>query len=537
MSNSNNAGGGCTGNKETKDAEEQKKKVVTKYDRKVQRRKEQKAKDERDRKIGMITGIVIVAALVCFIASFPIRTFLTLNGAYITVDGEKVSRVEYDYYYNISMNNYLSGDGAWLYYAGLDLSGDLSQQMYSEDMSFKDFFDEMAVDLIKQNKALAKEARGAGFEFDTDGNYKEYMETLREYVSEEGITAKAYLSSMYGPYATESRIKPYVKELMYANAYYESIVSAMTFTQDEIQQYYDEHKNSYDLVDYRLSTVSAELPKEPTELADPVETAAPAEGTEGGEAGEYEPSEAEIAKAMEIAKTEADKLEKTVKTEGEQTTGVAYSDLAYLLRDWMFSEERKAGDTTVIEDTANNRYYVLAFEKRYRTEAVTADARVVTTSSGNGQEILDEWKSGEATEESFAQLCDKYNDPTFAPAEGGLYKELFVSRLSGELKEWISDSSRAAGDTAVISPAEDTYSYVIYYIAPGRAEWIVDIENMLKADQASEYIEKLIENVSVEDKKGNLNYLKVYAQREENAGSEGNNSPEDTTPTEAPGEQ
>ena len=172
MSNSNNAGGGSTGNKETKDAEEQKKKVVTKYDRKVQRRKEQKAKDERDRKIGMITGIVIVAALVCFIASFPIRTFLTLNGAYITVDGEKVSRVEYDYYYNISMNNYLSGDGAWLYYAGLDLSGDLSQQMYSEDMSFKDFFDEMAVDLIKQNKALAKEARGAGFEFDTDGNYK-----------------------------------------------------------------------------------------------------------------------------------------------------------------------------------------------------------------------------------------------------------------------------------------------------------------------------------------------------------------------------
>ena len=178
MSNSNNAGSGKAGNKETKDTEEKQKKVVTKYDRKVQRRKEQKAKEERDKKISTAVCIVLAAALVCFIASFPIRTFLTLNGTYITVDGKSVNRVEYDYYYNIAVSNYLTGEGAWLYYMGLDLSGDLSQQMYSEDMSFKDYFDEMAVDMIKQNKALAKEGHAAGFEFDTAGNYKEYMDTL-----------------------------------------------------------------------------------------------------------------------------------------------------------------------------------------------------------------------------------------------------------------------------------------------------------------------------------------------------------------------
>ena len=522
MSNSNNAGSSTTGNKETKDTEEKQKKVVTKYDRKVQRRKEQKAKEERDKKISTAVCIVLAAALVCFIASFPIRTFLTLNGTYITVDGKSVNRVEYDYYYNIAVSNYLTGEGAWLYYMGLDLSGDLSQQMYSEDMSFKDYFDEMAVDMIKQNKALAKEGHAAGFEFDTAGNYKEYMDTLKQYVSEEGTTAKEYIRSMYGPYATESRVKPYVEELMYANAYYESVVEAMNFTQDEIQQYYEENKNDYDMIDYRISSVFAELPKEPTELADPVETAAPAEGETGTDAAStYEPSEAEIAKAMEIAKAEADNLEKTIKTEGEQTVGAAYSDVTYILREWLFSEDRKAGDTTVIEDATYHRYYVLGFEKRYRSEALSADVRVIMTNSGNGQEILDEWKGGEATEASFAVLCDKYNDPTLSSVEGGLYEELYVSRLTDELREWIADSSRVSGDTAVISPEEDTYSYVIYYVAPNRAEWIVSIENTLRSTQASEYLDGLAENISVEDKKGNLNYLKVYAQREAN--SEGEN--------------
>ena len=64
-------------NKGTKDTEEKQSKIVTKYDRKVERRKEQKAKEERDKKISRITGIVLAAALVCFVASFPIRTYLT----------------------------------------------------------------------------------------------------------------------------------------------------------------------------------------------------------------------------------------------------------------------------------------------------------------------------------------------------------------------------------------------------------------------------------------------------------------------------
>lgn len=507
MSKSNNLK-----NNVTKDTEKKQEKIVTKYDRKVERRKEQKKREEKEKKISKIVGIVLAAALVCFLASFPIRTFLTLNGTYITVDGKSINRVEYDYYYNLAMSNYLNGDGAWLQYVGINLSGDLSKQMYSDDMTWKDYFDEMAVKLIVQNKALAKEGHAAGFVHDISEQYTEYIESLRTQASAEGTTAKAYIRSLFGSYATESRLKPYVEEMMYASEYYSSVVEAMTFTQEEIQQYYDEHKNDYDLIDFRLANVNAELPTQPTELADPAATAVPADDTQST----YEPSEAEIAKAMETAKSEADKLEKTIKTDGEQTIGAAYSDVTYILREWLFSEERKAGDTTIIEDASYHSYYVLAFEKRERAASLSADVRVIMTSSGNGQEILDEWKNGNATEEGFAALCNKYNDPANGYAEGGLYEELMVSNLLDELKDWISDSSRANGDTAVISPEGDTYSYVIYYIAPNREEWIVSVENTLLANRASEYLDELADSLNVVDKKGNLNYLKVYAQREAN---------------------
>ena len=140
---------------------EEEKKIVTKYDLKMQRREEEKAKAKREQRVSLVTGIVVVVALFCFVASFPIRSWLTVNGTYIKVGGEKVTRLEFDYYYHTSLNNYANTYGSYLSYMGIDLTGDLSKQMYSADLSFKDYFEEMAVENLTQNKALLAEAKAA----------------------------------------------------------------------------------------------------------------------------------------------------------------------------------------------------------------------------------------------------------------------------------------------------------------------------------------------------------------------------------------
>lgn len=512
-----------TENKEQKEQTEQK--VMTKYDRKVQKRKEEKEKEKKEERISTSVGIVFLVALVCLVASFPIRTYLATHETYVVINGEEVNKVEFDYVYNTSKNNYITQYGSYLSYFGLDTSKDLSTQMYSETLTWQDYFEQNAVESLKQNKALMAEAKAAGFTYDTTDEYNTFKETIKTSAAAAGVSDKEYVRSIYGSYATMGRIEEYVKNDMVMNAYYQKLQEDNAPSDDEIQSYYEENKATYDSVDYRLTTIEADLPTEPTELADPVEeTAADTTGSTDGTAATdstqdtaYQPSDAEIAKAMEDAKVLADDAEQTVAKDGEAHENEKKSSVNYLISDWLFDDARKAGDTTVITNDNSHCYYVVAFEKRYLDETPSADVRVIIpTEDKTGEEILEEWKNGAATEDSFVELCKKYTQDTSAVENGGLFEQVTKTGMTEELSNWIFDSSRQAGDTVAITVSDTTY--VLYYIGQDQPEWKINIKNTLVSDTMSQHMQDITADVTVEDPKGKLNYLKVQA--EESAAAE-----------------
>ena len=512
-----------TENKEQKEQTEQK--VMTKYDRKVQKRKEEKEKEKKEERISTTVGIVFLVALVCLVASFPIRTYLATHETYVVINGEEVNKVEFDYAYNTSKNNYITQYGSYLSYFGLDTSKDLSTQMYSDTLTWQDYFEQNAVESLKQNKALMAEAKAAGFTYDTTDEYNTFKETIKTSAAAAGVSDKEYVRSIYGSYATMGRIEEYVKNDMVMNAYYQKLQEDNAPSDDEIQSYYEENKATYDSVDYRLTTIEADLPTEPTELADPVEeTAADTTGTTDGTAATdstqdtaYQPSDAEIAKAMKDAKVLADDAEQTVAKDGEAHENEKKSSVNYLISDWLFDDARKAGDTTVITNDNSHCYYAVAFEKRYLDETPSADVRVIIpTEDKTGEEILEEWKNGAATEDSFAELCKKYTQDTSAVENGGLFEQVTKTGMTEELSNWIFDSSRQAGDTVAITVSDTTY--VLYYIGQDQPEWKINIKNTLVSDTMSQHVQDITADVTVEDPKGKLNYLKVQA--EESAAAE-----------------
>ena len=511
--------------KVTENKEQTEQKVMTKYDRKVQKRKEEKEKEKKEERISTAIGIVVLVALVCLVASFPIRTYLATHETYVVVNGEAVNKVEFDYQYNLTKNNYITQYGSYLTYFGLDTSKDLSTQMYSDTLTWQDYFEQNAVESLKQNKALMAEAKAAGFTYDTTDEYNTFKETIKTSAASAGISEKEYVSSIYGSYATMGRIEEYVKNDMVMNAYYQKLQEDNAPSDDEIQSYYEENKATYDSVDYRLTTIEADLPTEPTELADPVEeTAADTTGSTDGTAATdstqdtaYQPSDAEIAKAMEDAKVLADDAEKTVAKDGEAHENEKKSSVNYLISDWLFDDARKAGDTTVITNDNSHCYYAVAFEKRYLDETPSADVRVIIpTEDKTGEEILEEWKSGAATEDSFAELCKKYTQDTSAVENGGLFEQVTKTGMTEELSNWIFDNSRQAGDTVAITVSDTTY--VLYYIGQDQPEWKINIKNTLVSDTMSQHMQDITADVTVEDPKGKLNYLKVQA--EESAAAE-----------------
>lgn len=492
---------------QNKNTDASQEKVMTKYDRKMQRRQEEKERAAREKAIGTGILVVVLVALVCFVLSFPIRSFITVNREFINVGGEKVTQVEFDYSYYTVVNNYINTYSQYLSYFGLDTSKDLSAQTYSGEMTWQDYFQEMTVDSIQRSKSLKADGQAAGFVHDTGVEYERFVTQQKEAAKAAGVNLNTYLKQAFGPYASLKRIQPYVEEALYVAAYYDKLSEDMTPTADAIEAAYAENPASYDSVDYRIQQFEAELPTEPTDLADP--DAEPASEDQA-----YEPSEAEVKKAMADAKALADAALASIRTKGDLIERIQRSSTNSVIRDWLFDDSRKAGDTEVLEDTSNNRYYCIAFEKRYRDETPTADVRVMMAQDEEeALGIYGTWNSGAKTEESFTELCNgEYYD--YAVAEGGLIEGIASTEdMYEELMDWIFAEGRAEGDCEVIT-IPDTASFVVYYVGQGQPEWYNTIESSLRSETLGEYVDTVQEKCEVKDPSENLNYLKIRAAQE-----------------------
>ena len=149
-----------------KQTEEKSEKVMTKYDRKMEKRRIEEEKERKAQKRLKIGSIVIIAAIaaaiVISIGLSAYSKYSALHNPYIKIGDHDVTRVEYDYYYNNSVNSYISMYGSFLSYMGLDTSSDFSKQQYTDNMTWKDYFDQMTVSQITQVKALVDDAAAQG---------------------------------------------------------------------------------------------------------------------------------------------------------------------------------------------------------------------------------------------------------------------------------------------------------------------------------------------------------------------------------------
>lgn len=498
--------------KETSQNETQQK-VLTKYDRKVQRRKEAEEQEKKQKRFDKLISIVIVAAIAIALLSIPVSKFIATKSTFVTIGGHDITRVEYDYYYNMAKSEYVNAYGTYYSYMGLDLTGDVSNLMYSDTMTWQDYFDSLTVDMIIQNKALADAAEAAGFTYDAGADYASFKDTVKETAASVGVTAGRYVRDAFGRYATVSNLKPYVEEGYLAEAYYASVADTKKPAESEIQSYYEEHKATYDTVKYLFKEVVADVPE--------AETVTNADGT----TSTVQPEEAVVTAAMEAAKAEADAALETIDTDGTETSSLN-SEITYeKYKDWLFDDTRVAGDTTVIEDTDKNRYYVIKFEERYLDDDMTASVRVIMSSSVTADTILAELEAAGNTEEAFIELAGKYSEDIYSKNNGGLYEELSASYLEDEMSQWINAAERKAGDIFSYTDAEAGTNYVLYYVSEGRPSWVVSIESTLTNEIMAGYLNELKATYEVEDPKGNLPYLTADA----NATTEATTGTETTT--------
>ena len=559
-------------------------KKMTKYDLKMQRRQEEEKKAKKEKTIIKIGCILAVIICVCIAAWKFYDNYQEKHGPYITVGDHEIQKAEFDYYYYSSLNSFASTYGSYLSYFGLDTSKPLDQQQYSDTMTWDDYFQQQAVNQLKNVYALTDEANEKGFEYDATSDYDDMVSSIQSYAEQQGVSEDEYCKSVFGSDATLEGIKPYVEMSGLASAYYNDVQDNIEVTDDEINTYYDENKENYDSVDYRVCKIEADMPEEETEAETEAQTETVAESSsetavtesqtetesetmsaEESEAAAKAEEEAKAA-AMAEAKAKADDMLSKITDEAsfekvygdyatdastdslntdKKKSSISPTDVA----NWLFDADRQAGDTTVIEDTANNAYYVVYFKDRYLDHTKTVDVRHILisadtastdtaetaetetaaagetetaeTESAEAQEqakedakaaakikaeqILDDWKNGDATEDSFAELAKTYSDDSGSNTNGGLYEAVKEGQMVTNFNDWIFDASRKPGDTGIV---ESDYGYhIIYFVGDNKEEWYVNIKDTITSNKLNDYMADLTADVEVKDSRHHVAYL------------------------------
>jgi len=323
-------------------------KVITKYDKKVLERKREEAKQKRNQKIFKISALIGLAAIIIGATSYFVIRHNNIYGEYITVGDNEISKMEFDYYYNSTANQFVTTYSSYLSYFNLDTTKSYADQMYSDTMTWEDYFSQGTVEVIKQTKAILVDAKSKGFQYDVTSDFNSYKDSIQQAATTASVSLKAFYKTKFGTYATVSNMESIIKDYLTAGAYSSQLTEQNTPSDTEILAYYEANKDNYDSVDYRVLSV-------PTQDA----------------ANEMLSKVKDEATFATLCKTYAADDQKS-KYETDDTSlikGGTSSSVSPTYSSWLYDSSRTAGDKTVLADTDNGVFYVVYFINKYYDEA------------------------------------------------------------------------------------------------------------------------------------------------------------------------
>lgn len=496
----------------------------------LQQQKAAKQKTVLYTAIGVVVAILVVILLVWDSGIFQ------RGATALTVDGRTYNVNDVAYYYNAKvMQAYSSSYGT-----AFDIQGDLREQYVDEEQtqSYYDYFMEQAIEELTQVAALENAAAEAGYTLseEDEADLTASITSVKDYAAQLGYSSfEGYLKASYGKYMTTGAFENCARRDTLVTNFKQNFYDGLDITDEDIQSYYDEHKDELDSFTFRAIQIDGTAPS----------------GTDE-EGNTVEPTEAESAAAMQAAKAKADEFAAAVKAADDKaatfaelapnyvsesskekyesdpdyslSTGLSGSSVASrTYGEWMLDASRTTGDVGVVEyDTG---YYVVLFQERYLDETPTADIRhilikaeltqednaetedvdestvptqeALDAAKAKAEELLAQWESGDKTAESFGALAEEYSVDTGSNTNGGLYEQVEQGQMFDAFNDWIFADGRQSGDTGLVENTQSGQQgwHVIYYQGANEPVWKITADSALRTASQNTWLDGLTEGL------------------------------------------
>ena len=468
----------------------------------------------------------------------------------VQIGDHKLSNAEMNYYFFDAVNTFYSSYGSYAGMFGLDTSKPLDQQVTDEESgrTWADDFLESAKETARNVYAMSDAAEAAGFTLPEDkaAELEQNLASIDTYAKLYGFqSGKAYLKAMYGNGATEEGFREYSTRSALADAYYANYSDSLTYTDDQIAAKDAEDPKVYSSYSYHAyymaiskfrtgGTTDADGNTTYTDAENAAAEAALRAAAESLISDEIDSPEA-LDAAIAALSINADE-ESAAST---ASTNIRYSSLNSAYQDWVSDSSRKAGDKQVFESTTTSDdgtetlsgcyvvYYDGSTDNEFpmvnvrhilvkpahptdeaedaHTDDETYSAEEWAAAKAAAEEIYAEWKSGEATEDSFAALSNEKSDDGDGTT-GGLYQNVTPGQMVQAFNDWCFDSSRKSGDTGIV---ETQYGYhVMYFVGTSDITYRTSlIQSDLRSADVAAWQDEKVNALTITD--GDTSYIRT----------------------------
>ncbi len=393
-------------------------------------------------------------------------------------------------YYKDTINMFIAyyGEEALLSTYGMDVSKPLKEQENSFETG-KTWFDtmmEQATSTLEQQLIVCAAAQDAGYTLTAED--KELIETA---------IAGSDIAS-YGNSVTEEDLRKALSIQRLSTSYYEYLLDQAEITDADLEAYYEENKYSYLTCGLGGFTVSY--------AAD-----------ENGNAAMTQETAAELKDQLMACKN-TDEFEALVKDILTEYEGYSEEELEEALPtmyntaytytqnnpvgEWAFGDAA-VNETYCVEGDESYSIYIMVSEPA-RDDSPTVNVRHIlfmneADNMAAAQQALEDWKSGDQTEDSFAILAEELSEDPGSNTNGGLYENVYQGQMVDTFNDWCFDTSRQPGDTGIV---ETSYGvHVMYFSGYSDPAWKIDAYQALQNQYYSSWLtqQKSIYTVTLND--------------------------------------
>lgn len=387
----------------------------------------------------------------------------------MTVGSEKLTVIELNYYYHNVASQFQ-----------LDLNDPASSQTLKSDSGIEgfptveDYIKDVAAQQAQMNTMLADlaDADGVALSEEDYAIIENFFTTIDSNARQNEVSTNAYLVSMFGKGATKEHLRPILEKYLLAQKFSTEKQASFVFTEDEVEQYYQENKNDYDRVSYRLFSIQADYETGAEQaVIDEAMNAAKLKASDM--LGEITDEESFQQACIDFAKDENERISYEQSDRSLLGYRLKNSVSGTEAAEWLFDESRSTGDKKLVETSTG--FQVILFVSRSDSSFSYVDVNHILIIAARGEaedseieearekaeSVLEEYLSGDKTQEAFEQLAMEYSEDGNA-LSGGLYESVYPGQMVMEFEQWSFDPARKVGDTDIV---QTTYGFHVMYYA------------------------------------------------------------------------